>query len=49
LTYYLHECRWLRISDEQNQYKECLRYAKVQVQEEAADDWETIFNRVCWI
>jgi len=47
LTYYLHECRWSRISNEQNQHKECLRCAKIQVQEEAADDWETIFDRVC--
>ncbi len=29
LTYYLHEYRWLRIFDEQNQHKECLKCAKV--------------------
>ncbi len=29
LTYYLHKYRWSRISDEQNQYKECLKYIKV--------------------
>ena len=49
LTYYLHQCRWSRISDEQDQHKECLRYAKVQIQEEVADDWETISDEVCQI
>ncbi len=49
MTYYLYEYRWLRISDEQNQHKECLKCAKVQVQEEAADDWETISDEVYWV
>jgi len=49
LTYYLYKCRWSRISNEQNQCKECLRCAKVQVQEEAVDDWETISDEVYWV
>ncbi len=49
MTYYLHQHWWLRISDEQDKHKECLKCAEDQIQEEVADDEKAIFDEVYWV